>query len=1314
MFQEWDIHFAVKDLTGDDSDTKKRNMFLDNQDPESFAVAEKVCPEGVMKVKYTELTKRLSEYYQGQEPKKIVYKHEFNTRVQRQDEAAAVYIAELTSLATKSGYKDKDEVLVARLISGLRDNKLREKLLAEDDKTLTLQFVKNKIMAHEAAEKSAQSLESRAAVDVHRIGPPRRQFNVKKPDSRGSQQQGQLAGKSWQCYACGQSGHFKKDCKFKNSKCLKCKKEGHIAKVCNLNGHRAYQMDGQDLDEEEEEGGPEEKEQYLAVTNYLLQVESSSPAISATEKVMLDVPVQGKLLTMEVDTGATFSLIGHSTYCEFFRQTLLLPSRVRMKAWGQDGEIAALGRVQVQLQPKGKQEVLLDLLVMDRDGPSLLGRNWFEPLGIKVGLPKLSGGKLEEKINVQQELPSVYKMNSVPPEFQDLREVFEPSLGKFKGGKISIPLKPGAKPVQLPARQVPFGLLEKADKVLEELEKKKVIEKVLFSEWATPVVYVEKGNGVRLCADYSATVNPACASAEFPVPSIEKLLSSVKKGCFFTKIDLADAYLQFEVDEESSMLLVITTHRGRFRFLRLPPGLSICPPVFQEKVYKVLVGLKGVFIYYDDLLLFAETKKELTLLSRAVLQRLLENGLRVKISKCEFLVPELTYLGYKFTQDGVLPTDEKLKALAEMPSPKNVEELRAWLGLLKKGVAYEWTQECEKAVREVNKSLQETVALSYYDAKKPIRLACDASRRGLGAVLSHLDDKGNEIELEALAIVWGVKKFKQFLWGRPFELLTDHKPLLGVFGKGKPMAEALPSKLKRYCLVLRDYDFELKHCPGKLNANADCLSRLPLPALAAEEEEEEETKIAFLQVLESGSTEQLPTLQELQAASQQDESLQTVIRKLRQGTSPTALPIEFQEFQKRWLDLKVTNGVLTFLGRAVVPPNLRTRILNLLHLNHFGIVRMKTLARSYFWWPHIDEEIERLCKSCLPCSLVNPANSKAPVIPWSLPHRPWGRVHFDFLEVRRGQAFIVAADALSNWIDAERVNNMDAATVIKFARKLFRMQGVCDVAVCDNGPGFRAEEFKKFCEDNGVELIYSPPYSPQTNGQAEKAVQTVKRFLKKVPEKDWDNKLDSFLLGHNSTPSERTGIAPAEFNLGRKPLTLLDKLRPEAAALKGRADRDRKVVEALRQKPIQPLSENQPVVVRSYRNPKQRWEPAVVLKDLGPRRVMVETDAGTTERHKDQVKKILQPPSSPVSQPQPSPRRVGPQEPATAFEPQPIDQDPDGLPPEPPEATPIEVPEKAAPEAKPPETQKPVTPSRPQRDRKLPEYLKDFVLSKKK
>ncbi|XP_059471864.1 uncharacterized protein K02A2.6-like isoform X2 [Neocloeon triangulifer] len=703
---------------------------------------------------------------------------------------------------------------------------------------------------------------------------------------------------------------------------------------------------------------------------------------------------------------------------------------------------------------------------MDRDGPSLLGRNWFEPLGIKVGLPKLSGGKLEEKINVQQELPSVYKMISVPPEFQDLREVFEPALGKFKGGKISIPLKPGAKPVQLPARQVPFGLLEKADKVLEELEKKKVIEKVLFSEWATPVVYVEKGNGVRLCADYSATVNPACASAEFPVPSIEKLLSSVKKGCFFTKIDLADAYLQFEVDEESSMLLVITTHRGRFRFLRLPPGLSICPPVFQEKVYKVLVGLKGVFIYYDDLLLFAETKKELTLLSRAVLQRLLENGLRVKISKCEFLVPELTYLGYKFTQDGVLPTDEKLKALAEMPSPKNVEELRAWLGLLKKGVAYEWTQECEKAVREVNKSLQETVALSYYDAKKPIRLACDASRRGLGAVLSHLDDKGNEIELEALAIVWGVKKFKQFLWGRPFELLTDHKPLLGVFGKGKPMAEALPSKLKRYCLVLRDYDFELKHCPGKLNANADCLSRLPLPALAAEEEEEEETKIAFLQVLESGSTEQLPTLQELQAASQQDESLQTVIRKLRQG-------------------------------RAVVPPNLRTRILNLLHLNHFGIVRMKTLARSYFWWPHIDEEIERLCKSCLPCSLVNPASSKAPVIPWSLPHRPWGRVHFDFLEVRRGQAFIVAADALSNWIDAERVNNMDAATVIKFVRKFFRIQGVCDVAVCDNGPGFRAEEFKRFCEDNGVELIYSPPYSPQTNGQAEKAVQTVKRFLKK-------------------------------------------------------------------------------------------------------------------------------------------------------------------------------------------------------------------------
>ncbi|XP_059474620.1 uncharacterized protein LOC132196171 [Neocloeon triangulifer] len=244
-----------------------------------------------------------------------------------------------------------------------------------------------------------------------------------------------------------------------------------------------------------------------------------------------------------------------------------------------------------------------------------------------------------------------------------------------------------------------------------------------------------------------------------------------------------------------------------------------------------------------------------------------------------------------------------------------------------------------------------------------------------------------------------------------------------------------------------------------------------------------------------------------------------------------------------------------------------------------------------------------------------------------------------------------------------------------------------------------------------------------TNGQAEKAVQTIKNFLKKVPEPEWEDRLDSFLLGHNSTPSEKYGVSPAEFNLGRKPLTLLDKLRPDAAALKRESNRDRKMIEALQAKPLKPLQQEQPVVIRSYRNPKQKWEPGIVRQELGPRRVLVDTPMGLAERHTDQVKRIVNnnPPGSLVLNPGPDPPDEIPEDQPPAEEP------PVVLEPEPPQPLPPESPLKPPPsplrsplrplpvlKAKSPDPPVSVTPSRPRREQKLPAYLKDFVMTKKK
>jgi hypothetical protein len=347
---------------------------------------------------------------------------------------------------------------------------------------------------------------------------------------------------------------------------------------------------------------------------------------------------------------------------------------------------------------------------------------------------------------------------------------------------------------------------------------------------------------------------------------------------------------------------------------------------------------------------------------------------------------------------------------------------------------------------------------------------------------------------------------------------------------------------------------------------------------------------------------------------------------LESGRHPGGLPEDFREFAKRWQALRVSNGVICLADRAVVPRCQRDQVLQLLHLNHFGETKMKRLARQYFWWPQMDEAISLLCKSCQPCALVNRAPNQAPVIPWSVPHRPWSRVHIDFFQVGRGKSFIIAADGLSGWTEAAEVKGLGAREAIVFCRHMFRFQGLCDVIFADNGPAFRSDEFQAFCAANGVELIYSPPYSPATNGVAERAVQTVKNYLKKTRPEDWSTGLDSFLLGHNSTP-RANGAAPCEYNLGRRPQTLLEKIHPDAAAVTRQIQRDRQAAQSVAGTTRVPIP-GQPVTIRTHTNPKKRWAPGQLVKILGPRRVQVQTQDGVlVDRHTDQVK--LHPPNVP-------------------------------------------------------------------------------------
>lgn len=303
------------------------------------------------------------------------------------------------------------------------------------------------------------------------------------------------------------------------------------------------------------------------------------------------------------------------------------------------------------------------------------------------------------------------------------------------------------------------------EKELERLEQNGIIQSVRHSEWATPIVPVMKENGdVRICGDYKTTVNQATITDSYPLPRIDDLLASLAGGQAFSKVDLAHAYMQIQLEEEAKPLTTINTHRGLYQYNRLPFGISSAPAIFQRTMETILQGLPKVFVYIDDILVTGQTEAEHLENLDEVLGRLEKAGVRLK-KKCSFLLPEVEYLGHVLSAQGLQPSPKNVKAIQAVPRPKDVTQLKSFLGmvtyylkflpqlsntlsplyiLLQKGTEWKWAKEQEAAFTKVKKQLVSPVLLVAFDPEKELLLQCDASPYGIGAVLAHKDLQGTE------------------------------------------------------------------------------------------------------------------------------------------------------------------------------------------------------------------------------------------------------------------------------------------------------------------------------------------------------------------------------------------------------------------------------------------------------------------------------------------------------------------------------------------------------------------------------------------
>lgn len=346
-----------------------------------------------------------------------------------------------------------------------------------------------------------------------------------------------------------------------------------------------------------------------------------------------------------------------------------------------------------------------------------------------------------------------------------------------------------------------------------------------------------------------------------------------------------------------------------------------------------------------------------------------------------------------------------------------------------------------------------------------------------------------QIDREGLCLVWGVKKFNQYLYGRRFTLITDHQPLVTIFNPKKSIPAMTAARLQRWTLFLGGHDYVIEYKGTLHHGNADGLSRLPCePGDHASADPAEMFHLAHV--------ENLPvTSVQIKQETSRDPTMPKVFELTVKGW-PAKDSVGLPEYFKRREQLSLCHVCIMWGTRIVVPPKLRSNVLEALHEGHMGVVKMKSLVRSYIWWPGIDHQIGEMAKSCSGCQQTQKLPAPAPVHRWEWPTAPWQRIHVDYAGPFLDRMFLVMVDAYSKWPDVFMVKSATTTKTVKVLRTLFARTGLPERLVSDNGSQFTSDEFPSFIGRNGIKHTTVVPYHPATNGLAERFVQSFKQSMK--------------------------------------------------------------------------------------------------------------------------------------------------------------------------------------------------------------------------
>ncbi|XP_046595336.1 uncharacterized protein LOC124294411 [Neodiprion lecontei] len=840
---------------------KKAALLLTQVSQEVFAEIPAICEtETPLSLTYEALKEKLESHYQPK-PNQQLQRFSFRARKQGRNESIRDFVTALRSLALKCQFQTNEinSQLKDQLITGVYNQRVRYELLkasADESfenllrlaKTVELADAKaaslgtpnvvntgstpdnNTTVAQDADIHTIQTGRNRTATNRGRGNfygqASRRGWSAPRGGGRGQQRSqnqqsqgaGRTAGSERICFCCGGTNHIKANCSLQNKYCSECGNQGHIFKMCRRAGrggqtrNQNYVGDGETAETQEHlrEEFSEDEERFAS--DFWPVRESGNVEYELKKKVnpqFVTIKVNNIPLKMEIDSGAGVSAISKNCYEKWFAEIPLITSKISLRTYDKQ-KLPPLGYIQVEAEKNCVKSKELLYVVSEGSWP-IMGRSWLQAFGM---WPLVFPNDPREHINstiAQTGDDDVTKRKQITCQLQkEFPGVFAAGIGTFTKGELKLTLIEGATPKFLQPRKMPWALRDKVENELARLQQLAIISPVEYSDWGTPIVPVLKSNGtLRLCGDYKVTLNKYLEVDRYPLPRVEEVLETLRGGKIFTKLDLSEAYQQLPLTQESQKLVVISTHIGLFKYHRLPYGVATGPGSFQRVMTSLLLGIPGTIVFIDDILITAATLEIHTDRVREVLKRLNEG-------------------------------EAKIKSVKDAPKPKDVSELRSFLGSINyygrfiENMAqklralyeclekdkFEWTEVCDKTFEKIKRELVSDKILAHFDPQKQTVLTCDASPYGISAVLAHRDEEAPEYVEEFLQkFIDELNQFQQE--GMEVRMLVN-----GVRSYSQPEYHNGPSPLLRIelpidmirCILL---DFQHLGCHGAMKKLAE-------------------------------------------------------------------------------------------------------------------------------------------------------------------------------------------------------------------------------------------------------------------------------------------------------------------------------------------------------------------------------------------------------------------------------------------------------------------------------------------------------------